>query len=326
MKRILITGPTGAVGQALVRKCIQEKVQVTAVCRPSSRRAGSLPDSDLVHPVFCDLEHMTELPEILEERNYDVFYHFAWSGTFGGERQDLKSQWKNIGCTLDAVDAAHKLGCRRFIGAGSQAEYGRTESPLKADTPVFPENGYGIAKLCAGQMSRLRCEQLGMEHVWTRILSVYGPFDGTETMIMYAVRTLLEGEKPAFSAGEQIWDYLYSEDAAEALFLLGEKGRPGRIYPLGSGEGRPLKEYIMELRDQIDPGAALDFGKIPYGPKQVMHLRADLSELREDTGFSCRFSFREGIARTIEWYRNNCNDRRTHGEDGQKNQHNDPLL
>ncbi len=305
MKSVLITGPTGAVGQALIRKCLEEQVEVTAVCRPDSPRAGSLPESALLELVSCDLGNLAALPRILEGRSFDVFYHLAWAGTFGDSRQELKSQWQNIGWTLDAADAAHALGCRRFIGAGSQAEYGRNGGPLKAETPAFPENGYGAAKLCAGQMSRLRCEQLGMDHIWTRILSVYGPYDGKDTLIMYAIRTLLKGEIPALSAGEQIWDYLYSGDAGEALFLLGEKGRAGKTYPLGSGEGRPLKEYILELRDQIDPQAELDFGKIPYGPKQVMHLCADLSELTEDTGFSCRVPFREGIARTIEWYRRN---------------------
>ena len=74
--------------------------------------------------------------------------------------------------------------CQVFIGAGSQAEYGRVEGVLTAQTPCFPENGYGMAKLCAGQMSRVECQTLGMAHIWTRILSVYGPHDGPATMIL----------------------------------------------------------------------------------------------------------------------------------------------
>ena len=57
--------------------------------------------------------------------------------------------------------------------------------------PTRPENGYGMAKLCAGQMSRLECERLGLDHVWPRVLSVYGPYDGPSTMISSAIRTLL---------------------------------------------------------------------------------------------------------------------------------------
>lgn len=70
-----------------------------------------------------------------------------------------------------------------FVGAGSQAEYGRVNHALTPDTPCFPENGYGMAKLCAGQMSRVECEKLGLVHIWPRILSVYGPYDGKNAMI-----------------------------------------------------------------------------------------------------------------------------------------------
>lgn len=99
----------------------------------------------------------------------------------------MQGQLQNIQYTLDAVELASRIGCKKFVGAGSQAEYGRVEGVLSASTPVFPENGYGIAKLCAGQMSRILCEQKQIEHIWTRILSIYGPYDGENTMIMSSI-------------------------------------------------------------------------------------------------------------------------------------------
>ena len=77
-------------------------------------------------------------------------------------------QNKNVEYALDAVEAAKRFGCHTFIGAGSQAEYGRVEGLLKPDTPTFPEMGYGIAKLCAGHMTRKHAYQLGMNHIWVR--------------------------------------------------------------------------------------------------------------------------------------------------------------
>ena len=112
------------------------------------------------------------------EMPYDVFYHFAWGGTTGDGRNDCEIQEKNIRYALDAAALAKRFGCSAFVGAGSQAEYGRVEGNLNSQTPAFPENGYGMAKLCAGQMTRLYCRQAGMRHVWTRILSIYGPGDG----------------------------------------------------------------------------------------------------------------------------------------------------
>ena len=120
---------------------------------------------------------------------------------------------------------------------------------------------------------------------------------------MSLIRQLLHGDRPALTKGEQMWDYLYSEDAAAAMMMLAEKGVDGKVYPIGSGNARPLREYIEIIRDEIDPKLPLGFGEVEYSPKQVMHLCADISELKEDTGFEPAVSFEEGARRTIEYVR-----------------------
>lgn len=298
IKRAVVTGPTGAIGTALCMELANNQITVYAVCRPGSARAAALPRHAHIIPVFCDLSQLKQLVQQIPG-GADAFFHFAWAHTIGSGRNDMYAQTENIHYTLDAVHAAKALGCQVFIGAGSQAEYGRVEGKLTPDTPCFPENGYGMAKLCAGQMSRIECRKLGIDHIWTRILSVYGPGDGAATMISGVIRSLLSGEKPALTAGIQQWDYLYSGDAARAFHLLCRHGVSGRIYVLGSGQAQPLKEYILQLRDAIDPSLSLGLGEIPYGPLQVMHLQADISQLQADTGFCPATSFQEGIRHTI---------------------------
>lgn len=300
MKKVIVTGPTGAIGVALIHKLIANHVKVYAICRKNSSRKCNLPSHPLIEIVDCDLSELNHLVEQISSP-CDVFYHLGWAATIGTGRNDTSLQLRNIQYTLDAVDAAHALGCKRFVGAGSQAEYGRVEGKISASTPTFPENGYGIAKLCAGQMSRIRCEQLGMEHIWTRVLSIYGPCDGANTMISSTIQQLLAGEKPALTAGLQEWDYLYSKDAGLAFYLLGNAGQSGKVYCIGSGQATELKNYIYILRDVIDPNLPLGLGEIPYSPLQVMHLEADISDLQQDTGFMPRYSFEKGIQETIEW-------------------------
>lgn len=304
MKKIIITGPTGSIGLALIQKCIENDVQVTAVCRPGSGRISRLPEHKNVQIVECGLKELGQLADKLEA-DYDVFYHFGWDGTFGNSRNNMQGQLTNIQYTLDAVELADKLNCQTFIGAGSQAEYGRVEGTLSAKTPANPENGYGIAKLCAGQMSRILCQQKNIRHIWTRILSIYGPGDGEATMVMSTIGKLLEGETPDFTKSEQMWDYLYSEDAGKALYLLGEKGQDGKVYCIGSGQARPLKDYIEIIRDSVRPEAELGIGNIPYNDKQVMFLCADIQELVKDTGFQADYTFEKGIGKTIDWYKEN---------------------
>lgn len=349
MKTIAITGPTGSIGMALIKKCISEGVRVLAFVNPDSKRLDRIPDNPLVSVIKCGLDGLSgccaeDDNSVLVDGDAcltkcDAFYHFAWAGTFGDVRNNMPLQEQNAAYVLDAVRLAKRMGAKVFIGAGSQAEYGRVEGLLTADTPANPENGYGIYKLKAGNDSRKLCKELGMVHIWTRILSVYGPYDGMGTMIMSTITKLLNGEKPSLTKGEQIWDYLYSDDAANAMFLLGQVGVreynekydcavnsdsfekdsgdseencekltsavDGNVYVIGSGIGRPLREYMEIMRDTINPDLELGIGEVPYGPKQVMHLQADISDLKRDTGFNPNYDFEEGIRNTIEYVRNN---------------------
>lgn len=295
----VITGPTGAIGTALCRELAEHGIRVYAVCRPNSPRAKAIPEHKNIIRVECDIAELNQLSACIPE-GADAFFHFAWAHTIGPGRNDMPAQIDNIRYTLDAVQAAKDLNCKVFIGAGSQAEYGRVEGILTSQTPCFPENGYGMAKLCAGQMSRVECQKLGIHHIWVRILSIYGPGDGPNTMISGVIRQLLERKTPALTKGIQKWDYLYSGDAALAFRLLAAHGVDGKTYPLGSGEAQPLREYVEILRDAIDPGLSLDFGAVPYGPLQVMHLQADISQLTADTGFMPMVAFDAGIRNTIE--------------------------
>lgn len=302
MKRAIITGATGSVGTALIKELVSNDVEVLVLCREGSKRNDNILKHPLVEKICCSLDELEHL-ENDTGKVYDVFYHFAWQGTTGKSRNDMYLQNKNVKYTLDAVGAAHRFGCHTFIGAGSQAEYGRVEGVLTPSTPVFPENGYGMAKLCAGHMSRVLCEQNGMKHIWTRILSIYGPFDGEQSMIMSTIRSLLTNQRPSLTKGEQQWDYLYSLDAGRAMYAIGKSGKHGKTYCIGSGKARALLEYVEMMRDYINPNAELGVGEMSYAPKQVMYLCADISELTKDTGFFPKYTFEEGIRETVDWYK-----------------------
>jgi len=293
--RIAITGATGMIGSSLADAALKEGHEVIAVVRPGSHRAGNLAD-ERITVAECGI---SDYKSIMGGRKCDVLFHLAWDKTFGDGRDDAHAQLKNIEYTLDAVSLADSWGASAFVGAGSQAEHGRVDGKIRGDTPVNPTSGYGIAKYSAGRLSKLLCQKLGMRFCWTRILSVYGERDADHTLIMYLINTLLGGGVPKLTKCEQIWDYIYSEDAARALLSVGLHGTDGRTYPIGSGECRPLKEYVCELRDAIDPRLPVEFGAKEYYPHQPMMLCADISELTKDTGFVPRYRFRDGITRTI---------------------------
>lgn len=300
IKTAVVTGATGAVGCALTACLAQNDIQVTVLSRKGSSRRKNILHHPNVRVLDADLQQLRDLT-VEELGHADAFFHLAWMGTTGASRNDMPLQNQNVAYALDAVQLASQIGCQVFVGTGSQAEYGRVQGKLAADTPAFPENGYGMAKLCAGQMTRVAAQQAGMAHVWVRILSVYGPFDTPNSLVMSCVDQLLRGLPPRCTPGEQQWDYLFSGDAATALLLLAQKGHDGGVYPLGGGQTRPLKDYICAIRDAINPALPVELGAIPYPDKQVMYLCADTAPLQQDTGFVPGTPFEEGIRQTIAW-------------------------
>lgn len=301
MKKVVVTGPTGVIGSAVIKKLIAENCKVYAVIRKTSKRIANIIKHDNVKIIYCDVADVKLLPEKIGE-NCDIFYHLAWTGTDNpANRMNMYIQIENVRYALDAAEAAHSLGCSVFVGCGSQAEYGNSGGIINAGRETNPVSGYGMAKLCAGQMTRVICQKYGIKHIWPRIVSVYGINDGEGTLISTVIRSLRKGESPRLTKCEQIWDYLYSEDAAEALWAMAEKGQNGAVYVLGSGQNITLKECVELIKDELHSDVKIEYGVIPYYADQIMFMQADIEALTADTGWRPKTPFRQGIRKLLEY-------------------------
>ena len=318
MACIMLTGATSMIGCALIKECIKHGVHVIALARTGSSKRSRLPDSPLLHLVECDLDQMKDVDATLVRAaigagaaavgtdtdpaisSIDCFYHFGWTFTDHEGRNDPEKQEMNIRYTLDAISLAKRCGCRKFVGAGSQAEYGRASVPLTAEVPCRPEVAYGVSKYAAGLLAAMKCRELGMQFNWVRILSVYGTNDSPATLIKTFIGKCKSGEPMDLGPCTHQWDYLFEDDAGAAFFLLGSRGVDGRTYCLGSGTSRPLKEYLEEIRELVNPSyTGANYGAIPYNEKSVTYLKADISGLTADTGWQPSISFRDGIGRML---------------------------
>ena len=296
IQRVIISGATSSIGIALCEECVTNGIGVVAIIRPESSKCSLIPKSNLIEIVESELSDYDSINS--EGIHADAFFHLAWASTDGAAARDnTYDQADNIQAILKAVELAERCKCKVFVGAGSQAEYGRTDEVLTGDTACKPETAYGMTKLCAGMLSRLMCRQKGIDHVWTRILSAYGPNCSKRTVISYTVDTLLQGEKPVLSDGRQVWDFIYISDVAKALLSCARSGVSGKTYVIGYGKSKLLREFLEEVRDILSPGQDMGFGERPYNADAVMHLECDISDLTADTGFVPTVDFEEGIQR-----------------------------
>lgn len=302
---VLVTGCTGVTGNALVRYLLAQGLSVTAVVRPNSPRHKFLPNHPQLEIVECDLGAYDDLLK-RQRIPYQAFFHLAWDGSRGKEKSDLRNhmpmQLGNAGHVLEAVEACRALDCPVFLATGSQAEYGGGTGTVDETTVCRPENGYGAAKVCAATMASILCRQYGIRFIWARLFSVYGPRDATHSMIDLAVTQLLAGKSPAYTKGEQMWNYLYSFDAAKALALLAFTETAEGVYCVASQKSRPLKDYITDLHEVVAPEVKPRLGELSSGSGNSTRMEVDIQRLAHDTGFYEEYSFRQGVAAVRNWY------------------------
>jgi nucleoside-diphosphate-sugar epimerase len=301
--RALITGATGFVGSCLTELLVR-RGHAVAVLRRESTRPWRIERVLLrVTSILGDLEHPAAAAKQIKRFSPDTVFHAGWYGVAGAFRNDPQQTTRNLQGTAELASVAAEAGCKTFVGLGSQAEYGPQNRILSETDPTEPTSTYGVAKLRACQASRHLARQMAMRWAWVRIFSLYGPRDNPQYMIPSLVEKLLRREKPSLTAGEQLWDYLYVRDAAEAIVDVGQNPNAEGVFNLGSGRPQTIRQTVEQLRDLIDPSLPLGLAEVPYRSDQVMHLQADISRLQAATGWTPRTALADGLAQTIQWHR-----------------------
>ena len=297
MKSAVVTGAFGFAGANLVECLLENGYFVYAVGRkkPTAAHNDRFKESENLKIIYLEMEEFERISDyISEDASYkpEFFFHLAW----GGARDDFDAQRNNIDGALKAMQAAADLGSRRFVGIGSQAEYGikDAESEISEDMLLEPFSAYGSCKAAAFYLLKNRAIQLGIEFIWGRIFSLIGKYEPSGRMLPDLVQKLKNGEKISLSSCEQYWDYLDASDAAAAILLLAEKGRDGEAYNIANGNYRPLKDFVLETAKVLKADTSL----ISFGGKAepFVSLKPSVQKIKTDTGWEPVRSFENSLA------------------------------
>lgn len=294
MNKILITGATGFVGARVTRFLVEQGRDVALLMRPESntRRIDDLMDRCSV--LRGDMSCLDKLRNPLSSFAPQAVLHLAWEGVKGVDRNS-PIQMRNVSSSIDLYRLTEELGCKHFVGLGSQAEYGPLQGKISESDPTRPTTAYGAAKLATGLVLERTAAASDRPFAWLRLFSSYGPDDDPSWLIPYMIKRLLAGEKPSLTRAEQIWDYLHVDDVADGVIAALDSGACG-VFNLGSGQARPLRTIIELIRDLIDPSLPLGFGEVPYRPDQVMHLEADITSLSSASGWRPQIALEDGLS------------------------------
>lgn len=302
MKKAIVTGANGFVGTAVCKELSDRGIEVIAIVRHPDEPICNIAKNNGIRIVYSDLSNFGNLAELIQERDIDVFYHFAWVGSAGPLRGDADVQMNNIKYTCDAVKACAAMRCNRFVFASSIMEY-EIEAMMDTDATPGINTLYCSAKVAADYMARTIAGSLGVEYIRAVISNIYGPGELSPRLVNTSLRKMLNGEHCEFSAGEQMYDFIYITDAAKTMVAIGEQGKNNRTYYIGSQEPKPLKEFLLTMRDCVNPDIQIGLGEIPFNGISLTYKEFDINAVKNDTGFIPEVTFKDGIENTIAWLR-----------------------
>ena len=307
MENIVITGATGFLGSHLAQWFLEQGDRVYALVRPGSAKLQYLPEHRNLIPVYGTMEEAADCVE--EIGHADAWFHFAWGGVNREEIDSPEVQAGNIRGSLACVEAAHRLGCRVFMDAGSRVEYGVIEDGrgvMTEEMECSPVNEYGKAKLDFFRQAVPVCERYGMNFCHLRFFSVYGYGDHPWSIISTLVRELPRGGRVSLSACRHEWNFMYIDDAVEAVGRLYEqvKDKPckkGAAVNIASRDTRVLKSFVEEVFELAGKRGTLEFGTFVQAKEGALSIRPDVSRMEAMTGgFKERYTFGRGITEMIK--------------------------
>lgn len=298
--RLLITGASGFVGAATVRRALDRGHEVVALVRDPAR-SGRLATSAANIALFAaDLCDAATVEAALVAFKPECVLHLAWAGVGNFARNDPSQVYDNLVPTIRLLELAARHGAAKFVGLGSQGEYGPLDKVIGEDDRPRPTTLYGASKLATLLIAERMAALQGLDFAWMRLFSTYGPGDNEVWLIPSIIRQLLIGERPKTTLGTQSWDYLYIDDVADGILAVAETKTAVATFNLGSGKAVPVREIIETIRDLIDPSAEIGFGEIPFRPDQVMHMQADIARLTRATAWAPQIELAEGLRQTID--------------------------
>lgn len=301
MKKVIITGATGFIGSALTKYLLGFGIKVFGVDIDYNKLCQLEQYGDFV-PVAADFSQYHTLHKMILDNDIDVFYHFAWSGIFGEAFKDYELQLNNAKYSADTIMQAIKIGCKKFVFAGTYNEYESID--LLNSKNIQPR--YTCIYSGSKAASEIICKTLAynnnIEYNAGLISMTYGEGNYSDVLPNIIIKQLLKNESPRLIKGDNYYDLIYIEDIVRAFKAIGESGKNMKSYYIGHRKLKTFKELLTEVGEIVNKDVEMKFGEyIDTNTKDWSLI--DLDALYNDTGFECKADFKESILKTTDWLR-----------------------
>ena len=314
MKRTLLTGGQGFVASHLARALLERGDAVTVIDRPGRRSRGLALQGieGEVELLECDLRDGERVGAAVEAGRFDAAFHLAAQTLVGPAMSDPAATFEaNVRGTWLLLDACRRAGVAAVVVASSDKAYGPSEQlPYRETMQLHPASPYEASKAAADAIALSYRPAYGLPVAVTRFANIYGGGDlNFSRLIPEAIAAVLDGRRPQIrSDGSPQRDFLYIDDAVSAYLavegaLAGEA--PGAGEAFNAGGERPFS--VAEVLETIAAvsGAGLEPEYLGSGNPEgeIDRQFVDSAKLRRLTGWQPAVGLKEGLARTLAWYR-----------------------
>lgn len=304
--KILITGGAGFIGSHLVRALLGRGDTVRVLDNFFSGRRNNLAGLE-VELIEGDIINAEVVQRAMTGMTH-VLHQAAVPSVPRSIADPLNSDAVNVVGTLNVLIAARDLGLQRVVFASSSSVYGEAFIGAKReDLPLYPLSPYGVSKLAAEKYSAAFYTVYGLETVALRYFNVFGPRQDPcseyAAVIPKFIQALLEECRPTiYGDGEQTRDFTYVENVVQAnLLALEAPSVAGQVFNIATGNEISLNHFVRTLAEISGQEFQPDYTAPRKG--DIRHSVADISKARESLAYSPFMDFGEGLALTLQWYR-----------------------
>ncbi|MDT7601085.1 MAG: dTDP-glucose 4,6-dehydratase [Pseudonocardiales bacterium] len=313
--RILVTGGAGFIGSHYVRRTLYgaypgyadaEIVVLDLLTYAGSEsNLAEVADSPRLRFVHGDIRDAALVGELMV--GVDTVVHFAAEShvdrSITGAADFVST---NVGGTQLLLQAAVEQGVGKFVHVSTDEVYGSIpEGAWTEDHVLEPNSPYSASKASSDLMARAYHRTHGLPVCITRCSNNYGPFQFPEKVIPLFLTNLMDGHKvPLYGDGLNVRDWLHVDDHCQGIALVAQGGRPGEIYNIGGG----TELSNRELTGQLLEATGCDWSMVEPVTDRKGHDRrysVDHTKISDELGYRPGVSFAEGLARTVDWYREN---------------------
>jgi len=303
--KVFVTGATGFVGSNLVHQLVKCGADIRCLIRDGHDTSRIDDIRDKMDIVTGNLSSEDEGFWKRLTEGCSVIFHLASAGVLYGTNIGWKGLLEtNVKGALALLSGSDKA--IRFIATGSCFEYGQTEERITTNTPLRPVKLYGASKAAFSEFAQAYSKEFGKEVIILRLFHMYGPYEAPKRLVPHLIRKALHGERVEMTKGEQVRDLTFVEDAVDAILHAGVidmKGNTLKVLNIGSGQEHPIADIAKTIQELIPENGGFELGVLPYRSNEMMRLVVDTKEAEDFLGWKAKHNLREGIAKTIEWFK-----------------------